>query len=147
MSSSAPTPSGQADRPQNSALRLFGSLALRLPAILAGLGGRLWPSLTTLLASLQKNDLLGPAQFAGLQNHAPVLGDRLFAQALNYTLPLAAVRLVTVAIGLPLLAFIIPRSGRGVRLTTRLLFTLPLAMYAPAAIAVNWPLPFRSTRG
>jgi hypothetical protein len=76
-----------------------------------------------------------------------VLGDRLFAQALSYTLSLAVARLVAVAIMPLLLAIIVARFGRGVRLTVRLLFTLPLAMYAPAAIAVIWTLLFRSARG
>jgi len=147
MSNDVPLPATEMPRPGNTVLRVVGGLVLLLPAVLAGLGGLLWPSAATIITSLQRSDLVHVAQFIGLENYSQMFQDRLFGQALSYTFSLALTRLIVVAVMPLLLATVVAQFGRGVRLAVRLLFTLPLAMFAPAAVAVIWSMVFRSVVG
>jgi ABC-type sugar transport system permease subunit len=120
-------------------VRLIGGLILLAPAALIGLGGLAGPTLATVILSLQKTSLSSAAaQFVGAQNYSLLLNDKTFGAALTYTLGLVIVRLLVVAIVPVLMALAVNRFGRAVRWPMRLLFTVPLAMFAPAAIGVVW---------
>ena len=119
-------------------LRLIGGLVLLAPAAFIGLGGLAWPTLATFILSLQKTSLSSAGQFVGAQNYSLILGDKTFGAALSYTLGLVIVRLLVVAIVPVLLALAVSRFGRGVRWPVRLLFTVPIAMFAPAATGAVW---------
>jgi ABC-type sugar transport system permease subunit len=119
-------------------IRLIAGLVLLAPAALIGLGGLAWPTLTTFLLSLQKQNLVQPPEFIGGENYALLLSDKPFAAALTNTLGLMGARLLVVAIVPVLLALAVRPFGRAIRWPVRLLFSAPVAMFAPAALALVW---------
>ncbi len=129
-------------------LRVVGGLLLLAPAALIGLGGLAWPTLATFILSLQNTSLSSAtAQFVGARNYGLILNDKTFGDALSYTLELVIVRLLVAAIVPVLLALAVSRFGRAVHWPVRLLFTVPVAMFAPAAIGVVWLESFSSGLG
>jgi len=131
-----------ADEKKNSAgktvLRVVLGLALLIPASLACLGGLFAPTISTLILSLQSASLIGQAKFVGLENYMRLFQDPTFSAALGFTLLLFVVRVLVVAVAPLLLALVVNELGRAVRLPVRLLFTLPLAMFAPVVTALAW---------
>jgi ABC-type sugar transport system permease subunit len=98
------------------------------------------PTVRTITLSLQKADLLTETEFVGLANYANLFQDGMFASTLSFTVLLVGERLLMVAIVPLLLALAISAFDRTLRLTTRLLFTIPLALAAPPMIALGWGL-------
>ncbi len=119
-------------------MRPIASLALLAPAILLGLAGLAGPTLSTFLLSLQKQSLITSPEFVGGQNFSRLLADKAFGSALTYTLEQMGLRLLVVAIVPVLLALAVSRFGRAVRWPVRLLFSVPAAIFAPAAVAAIW---------
>ena len=119
-------------------MRPIASLALLAPAVLLALVGLAGPTVSTFLLSLQKQSLITSPEFVGGQNFSRLLADKAFSAALTYTLEDMGMRLLAVAIVPVLLALAVSRFGRAVRWPVRLLFTVPAAMFAPAAIAAVW---------
>ncbi len=123
------------DRP---VLRIVLGLALLLPAILFWIGGLLVPTISTVVVSLQKGGAFGGAVFVGMENYARLFQDPRFTSALGFTLLLVVVRVLVVAVAPLLLSLAVNEFGRAVRVPVRLLFTVPLAMFAPTATAIVW---------
>jgi len=131
------------DKKKNSTgktvIRVILGLALLIPASLACLGGLLVPTVSTFVLSLQSTGLVvRDAKFVGLENYARLFQDPVFSAALGFTLSLLVVRVLVVAVAPLLLALAVNELGRAVRLPVRLLFTLPLAMFAPVVMALIW---------
>jgi ABC-type sugar transport system permease subunit len=116
-------------------------LLLLAPAALCCIVALAVPTFRTIGMSFQKANLLrSQAEWVGTTNYAALLGDRLFASAFGFTLSIVVVRLLVVAIVPLLLALAVSMFGRWVRIPVRLLFTIPLALFAPAASALAWRL-------
>ena len=115
-----------------------GSLLL-LPAVL-GFGLALgYPALRTLALSLQTAVLGRPGQWADLANYARLAADPVLGAALGHSLLVIAARLAGLA--LPALAgWLLSRAHPAARLAAGLALGLPLALSAPAAWALLWPL-------
>ena len=131
------------DKKKNSTgktvIRVILGLALLIPASLACLGGLLVPTVSTFVLSLQSTSLVvRDARFVGLENYARLFQDPVFSAALGFTLSLLVVRVLVVAVAPLLLALAVNELGRAVRLPVRLLFTIPLAMFAPVVMALIW---------
>lgn len=132
----------------NQLLRVLLGIGLTLPASVACLVGMLLPTLTTFITSTQDVNLLGgQAEAVGMENFARLFEDPAYGRALGFTALLVAVRLLAVAILPVLLALGINVFGRAVRISTRLLFTIPLALYAPVALALSWSIVFNPVLG
>ena len=119
-------------------LRIVLGLALLIPVILFWIGGLLAPTVSTVVTSLQESQFLGEAQFVGIENYARLFQDPRFTSALGFTLLLVVVRVLVVAVVPLLLSLAVNEFGRAVRVPVRLLFTIPLALFAPTATAVVW---------
>jgi ABC-type sugar transport system permease subunit len=123
--------------------------ARRWPAIIAGclllLPGAiccgtslLAPTVQTVLLSMQKANGLGPASYVGAANFASLAGLRPLSQAVSFTVTLAVERLLAVLIVPALLALAAAALNGWARGGLRLLFTLPLALFAPTGLAAAW---------
>jgi len=120
-------------------LRVLLGLGLLLPAILCCASVLVLPTLNTIVGSLQDKDLIrGQAQFIGFENYTRLFEDPVFSQALSFTLSLLVVRVLVVAVVPLLLALFVNEFGRWVRIPARLLFTVPLALFAPVAAGLAW---------
>lgn len=126
--------------PGSLVLRAVLGFILLAPAALFCLLGLLRPTLTTVVTSFQKVDLSSTSQFVGLANYTRLLEDATFLRALNFTMSFVGGRLLVVAIVPLLLAFAVNEFGRGVRGAVRLLFTIPLALFAPVSAALVWSM-------
>ncbi|SCE67630.1 hypothetical protein GA0074695_0231 [Micromonospora viridifaciens] len=110
-------------------------LVLLVPAVLALLWSYVLPSVGTVAESFRRGGGLGgPAEPAGGDNYAQVI-ERGFLGDLGFALLLALVPLLLALLVAPLLAFAADRAGRVPRLVARGLLALPLAAYAPLAVA------------
>jgi len=130
---------GKKNSTGKTVIRVILGLALLIPASLACLGGLLVPTVSTFVLSLQSTSPVArDARFVGLENYARLFQDPTFSAALGFTLSLFAVRVLVVAVAPLLLALAVNELGRAARLPARLLFTLPLAMFAPVVMALIW---------
>lgn len=126
------------------ARRVAGALLL-LPALLALLWSYVLPTLSTVVESFQRGSLLGDRvrpvpvaeEGAGLDNYERAF-DTGLAGGLGTALLMALVPLFAALVAAPLLAVAADRAGRAARLLTRVLLALPLALYAPSAVAMGW---------
>jgi ABC-type sugar transport system permease subunit len=128
-------------------LRIVLGLALLGPAGLFWIGGLVVPTVKTLVTSMQEVSPIAAARFVGLANYAYLFQDLQFSSALRFTLLMVAVRVLVVAILPPLLAFAVNEFGRAVRIPVRLLFTVPLALFAPVVTALTWALALNPRAG
>lgn len=115
-------------------------LVLLIPAGLFWISGLVVPTVKTVVASLQESSFFGEAQFVGLENYARLFHSPQFPTALSFTLLLVVVRVLVVAVAPLLLALAVNEFGRAVRIPIRLLFTIPLALFAPVAVALTWAM-------
>ena len=121
--------------------RILLGFVLLLPAGLCCISSLVVPTINTLIASLQKTRLLAEAaQFIGLRNYTALFDDPIFSSALSFTLLQVVVRILVVTLVPLLLALVVYQFGRTLRILVRLLFTVPLALFAPAAIALTWSM-------
>ena len=121
-------------------LRILLGLVLLTPAGFCCIGALVLPTAKTIITSFQEASLLRAPDFVGLENYAHLFGDEAFISALGFTLLLAAVRVLVIAVMPPLLALAVNEFGRAVRIPVRLLFTVPLALFAPVATALAWTI-------
>jgi len=131
----------------NPVLRIVLGLALLLPAVWFWIGGLLVPTISTVVTSFQEGHVFEEAQFVGLQNYAHLFQDPRFTSALGFTLLLIVVRVLVVAVAPLLLAFAVNEFGLAVRIPVRLLFTVPLALFAPTAAALVWGMALHPRLG
>jgi ABC-type sugar transport system permease subunit len=118
-------------------LRIIG-LLLIIPASLACLLSFVVPTLQLGSMSFQDVGLFGPAEFIGMDNYAQIgemLGD---GEGITMTLFVLVVRVLAVAIVPPLVALGAAHSAPALRLVTRLILTVPLALYAPFLTLMAW---------
>lgn len=120
--------------------RIGLGLLLLAPAGLCCLATLALPTLQTLITSLQKVSLKGAATFVGLDNYAYFFELKTLGDTLGFTLLLAVGRVLMVILVPLLLAVAVNEFGRKTRLGLRLLFSLPLALFAPVAMALSWRL-------
>lgn len=123
-----------------TALRVILGLALLTPTCLCCVGGLLIPTIGTAITSMQDLTLfqLGTGKFVGFSNYTRLFQDQAFSGAWGFTLSLIRVRLLVVVLLPLLLALLVNEFGRWVRALVRLLFTIPLALFAPTAMALAW---------
>ncbi len=120
--------------------RILLGLALLLPAALCCLGTLLGPTLQTFLLSLRSGSFLSAGDFVGPENYRRLLGLAPIAGSIRFALRLLGTRLAAAAILPLLLALAANELGDGARKVIRLVFSLPLALYAPVALAGAWAL-------
>ncbi|MFL7794649.1 MAG: hypothetical protein AB8I69_21070 [Anaerolineae bacterium] len=120
--------------------RVLLSLGLLLPAVVCCVSLLVLPTLGTIAQSLFDVDVMTAPSFVGGDNYAHLFQDRRFSEALGFTLSSVAVRVAVVAVVPLLLALAVNEFGRVVRIPVRLLFTIPLALFAPMITALTWRL-------
>jgi ABC-type sugar transport system permease subunit len=121
-------------------LRTIVGLLLIVPASIACLLSFLLPTLQLASMSFQDVDLFDPSssEFIGIDNYARV-GEMISSgDGIVMTLLVLVVRVLAVAIVQPLVAFGAAHSVPALRLVTRLILTVPLALYAPFLTLMAW---------
>lgn len=131
---------------QRSPLRLAAGFALLTPALVCCAAQLAFPTFQTFVSSFQKVNFLSPPAFVGLDNYSALLGNRAVASALGFSLTVTVVRVLVVAFVPLMLALGANALGRAGRLTVRVLFTLPLALFMPVTIALAWQVLFAGQR-
>lgn len=111
---------------------------LLMPAALGMLITLLLPTVLTAAFSLRAGELVGPSEFVGLDNYGRLLTDATFWPALGFTLSATILPLLVALVVAPLLAFALDRGGTVVRRAGRILLSLSLVAFSPAAVAVSW---------
>jgi ABC-type sugar transport system permease subunit len=128
------------------AVPILAGLGLMLPAALACLSGYLWPTVRTLWLSLRDVGFgFSGSTFVGFENYARLLEDRALGAAIGFTLLLTVARLAAVAAVPLVLALGASALGRVGRRVVRVIFTIPIALYAPAAAAFGWRITLIET--
>jgi ABC-type sugar transport system permease subunit len=120
----------------NPILRGLLGLLLLLPACALCSANLLGPTIATFLASMNSFTLSGIGEFVGMDNFERLLEHQGFAYSLGFTMQLVPVRVLTAAVFPLLLTAGVYQFGKKLRLGVRLLFTLPMALFAPALIAL-----------
>jgi ABC-type sugar transport system permease subunit len=137
LPSPSATPSGSTARRWPSILL---GLLLLLPAAVCCSTTLLGPTLQTAVLSQQKTNGLSPGQLVGGANFTALAQSPNTLKAIGFTVDIALVRLLAVVIVPVLLAVAAGALGRWAGGGLRLLFTLPLALFAPTGLAVAWLL-------
>lgn len=123
---------------RSSPLRAAAGFALLAPALVCCAAQLAFPTFQTFIMSFRKVNLLTPPAFVGLQNYSALLGNRVFFSAFGFTLMTTVARVLAVAIVPLMLALGVSAFGRSRRLGVRVLFTIPMALFMPVAIALAW---------
>lgn len=131
----------------NTPGRIVGGLVLLLPALLLWLVALLLPTVQTLALSRQNVRLGREGTAVGFENYRRVFASPAFAAAREFTALLVAERLLVVAVVPLLLALALHSFGRVARIPLRLLFTIPLALFAPVSVALIWALAYNPQYG
>lgn len=129
-----PAPPAAARDPVRTAVGLL----LVVPAFIGLLVGYGWPTVRTVLLSLQDRSF--PADrgdFIGFDNYADA-ATRETLEAYAQAVLLAAVPALALLLVGPLLAYAAHRAGRAGRWTARLVLAVPMVCFAPAAITMAW---------
>jgi ABC-type sugar transport system permease subunit len=113
-------------------------LLLLLPAALCCGTSLLAPTVQTFMLGQEKANALSQPVFVGGANYAQLAQLAAVRSALNFSLEVAVLRLAAVAVAPLLLALGAAALGRWTSGGLRLLFTLPLVLFAPAALAAAW---------
>src|SRR5258706_7817932 len=113
-------------------------LLLLLPAAVCCGSTLVAPSVQTFVLSQQAANGLGPGRNIGWDNYTHLATLPTIGRAAIFTLEIITVRVLAVAIVPLLLALAAGALNRWVRGGLRLLFTLPLALFAPTALAAAW---------
>lgn len=124
----------------NPGMRLLVGLVLLVPAAVAWWISYVKPSYWTVRSSFFDSAPIpqpGDDEYVGLDNYE-VAGDAL--ESLARAVGLAWFPLATMVIAAVLLAFAAHKSGRVGRWITRIALSLPLAAFAPVAVAAGWLL-------
>jgi len=131
-------------RRRRPAWHAVAGFAMVLPALVFLVTSYLEPTIWAVRSSLRTVDVLrgglvGPGGNAstGGANYRLML-DNGFGRSLGFALSLAVVPLIVVTVLAPLLAWSANRAGTRARRTSRALLALPLACFAPVAVAVGW---------
>jgi ABC-type sugar transport system permease subunit len=98
------------------------------------------PTCGTVALSFFDYDVMTAPEFVGGDNYTWLFQAPRFSEALGFTLSSVAVRVAVVALVPLLLALAVNEFGRIVRIPVRLLFTVPLALFAPVVTVLAWGL-------
>jgi ABC-type sugar transport system permease subunit len=128
-------------------LRAVIGLGLLLPAVLCCISVLVLPTVSTVALSFFDYDVMTEPEFVGGDNYGGIFQDPRFSEALRFTLSSVAVRLAVVAVVPLLLALAVNEFGCVVRIPARLLFTIPLALFAPVVTALVWGLTLNTREG
>jgi ABC-type sugar transport system permease subunit len=133
----------------NSSGRRVLGWVLLFPAFVGLLLSLVWPTIQTITLSLSRGNPLrsNASQLVGTANFTNFFSDPIFWEALQFTLGLISIRLMIVLVVPVFLALVVSQFGRRVQLPMRLLFTIPLAFFAPTALAISWMLATNSQFG
>lgn len=117
-------------------LRALLGLLLLLPACGLCSVNLVGTTADTILAGFQANPLSNDTpEFVGMENFESLFDIRNFGAAVEFTGQLILVRLLVAAVIPLLLSIGVYQLGKRSRLAIRLLFTLPMAFFAPALVA------------
>jgi hypothetical protein len=120
----------------NPFLRALLGLLLLLPACGLCSMNMLGLTVGTLTNSMQSNPARGDdSEFVGAENFERLADSSFFTEAVEFTGQLLFVRLLVAAVLPILLSIGVYQLGKRARLGIRLLFTLPMAFFAPAILA------------
>lgn len=125
----------------------LGGMLLLVPLAILWIVSFVLPTIRTVQLSTQNVRIGRDPVGVGLANYRQLFGSAPFAQASGFTALLTVERIVVVAIIPLLLALAVNAFGRRVRLPARLIFTLPLAFFAPVGGALAWSLAYNRTFG
>lgn len=128
-------------------LRVLLGLGLLLPSVLCCISVLVVPSAGTVALSFFDVDMMTAPEFVGGDNYAQIFQAPRFSETLGFTLTSVAVRVAVVAVVPLLLALAVNEFGRIVRIPVRLLFTVPLALFAPVVTALVWRLALHPREG
>jgi ABC-type sugar transport system permease subunit len=130
-----------ASQPRNWGLALLG-LLMFLPAVFSCYTTLLLPHLQTVTMSRQNVSLLSSKApvFVGMDNFNRLAEDPTYSYVLSFTLLVIIERVLAIAVLPIVLALAANALGRIARIGTRLLFTIPLALFAPVFILISWRL-------
>jgi len=120
--------------------RALAGVALLMPLLALWLVTLVPPTLSTVAMGFQNASPLRDAEWVGAANYSHLATDSRFGASVDFTLGLVRANLLAVAVLPPLLALGLAAFGRWLRLPVRLLFTLPLACFAPVGAALAWRL-------
>ena len=132
---------------RNSGAARLGGLLLLVPMAILWIVSLVIPTIRTVRYSTQKVRLGGRAVGVGIANYRQLFGSAPFGQASGFTALLTIERVAVVALLPLLLALSVGAFGRRVRLPLRLIFTLPLAFFAPVGGALAWALAYSRPSG
>ncbi|GAA0363293.1 hypothetical protein NE235_23040 [Actinoallomurus spadix] len=116
-------------------------LLLALPAALLTIVCLVVPTGQTIVRSLQESRLFGRSHgFAGLDNYLTLLKQGDFWHTLGFCVLLAIVPVIVAVLIGPALAAALDQAGTWPRRTGRVLLSLPLVVFSPAAVALAWQM-------
>jgi len=129
-------------------VRIVLGVLFLLPALFCCLFQLVIPTVSTFLMSFQEIDPFRfKATYVGLNNYADVFGSEQFGRAAGFTLAMLLVRVLVIALVPILVAWAAAHFGPRLRLGLRILFTLPVVLFAPVAIAATWFMFLNPTNG
>lgn len=129
-------------------VRILVGLGLLLPVIVCCISVLVVPTVNTVINSTMDKEFgRKEARSVGLDNYDRLFNDKMFLAARGNSRTLTWTRLLVVAIVPLLLALVVNEFGRWVRIPIRLLFTVPLAAFAPTLVALAARLALHSRIG
>ncbi len=135
---SAPPPQAP---PANSGLRIGLGLGLLVLPLAAAVVAYLLPTLRTIDLSFQSgSSMIGGAEPAGTENYSRAFGDSGFLEGLTSVSLLALGTVVAGAVMAPLVAWCLHSGGAGVRMAARIVWSVAVIAFAPAAMTIAWLL-------
>ncbi len=132
---------------QPNPLRILAGLALTLPACICCTATLALPTLQTWLLSMQNASPLRKAENVGMANYTRLFESLQFSESITFSLLLAAERVAIVILVPLLLALAINEFRQAGRISARLLFSLPLALFAPLIAAMSWKIVLNPASG
>ena len=135
---SQPVPPTSSSTTARRWLAVLAGLLLLLPAAVCCGSTLAAPTVQTFQLSLQAANGLGAARFVGGENFTHLATTPSVSKAAAFTLEIIGLRVLVVAIVPVLLALAAGALNGWVRGGLRLVFTLPLALFAPTGLAVAW---------
>lgn len=134
---------------QKRTLAVIAGLAVWVLVSLCCIGVLVLPTVKVAWDSLMHVQLISPgvSEFIGLENYQHLFQYPVFSRALGNTLSLAAARVAVVVLVPLLLAIVINEFGRWVRIPVRLMFTVPVALFAPTLVTFVYRLVYHPAVG
>jgi multiple sugar transport system permease protein len=135
------------EKQPNRIARILIGLTLLLPALVACLVSVAIPTVGTVISSFMEKNLIEASRPVGVENYTHLFQDEALADSFSYTLYSLVMRLLLVLIVPLLLAWSVSVLGRAVRLVFRILYSVPVILYAPLVFAITWVFMLNTLRG